>query len=73
MHFSELGVILYWAWDAIKTGELVGSLCAVSGSGKGIVGLFWKLVQGSPCFRPCVPLGVMHFEGFGGFSGSGGV
>ena len=33
----------------------------------------YKFDQGSPCFRPWVPLGLVHFVGFGGVSGCGGV
>ena len=45
VHFADLGVILYLAWVSINNGELVGSFCAVSGSGSGRLGLFWKIFQ----------------------------
>ena len=32
-----------------------------------------KSFQGSPCFWPWLLLGIMHFVGFGGVAGSGGV
>ena len=35
------------------------------------MGVDQSFVQGYPCFRPWLPLGVVYFSGFGYVSGSG--
>ena len=39
----------------------------------GEMGVGRKFCQGSTCFGPWIPSGLVHFVGFGGVSGSGGI
>ena len=37
------------------------------------VGVIWKFGQVYSCFGPWITLGLVHFVGFGGVLGSGGI
>ena len=66
VHFGGFGDVSGSRWIWVEA-----EACLVCDDGK--VGFCWEFFWGSTYFRLCLPLGVVHFMGFGGVSGSRGI
>ena len=70
------GFLCFGPWVPVVVGGFEGVWVIFSAwmaSSENGEGLGLEFGQGSPCFRPWPPLGLMQFVGLGGVSGSGGI